>query len=137
MCDTSELCVADAFLPVHYVIELRGGIIAIKQRIRAFSGLCLGGTGVHGHESFVTLVLRDGHTVAPPTRLQKPPVNKTFVRAELRVPTSRMAQVRRRANGTLPAGCRKLSDTGEYMYEDPDATKEEKTAQMSGRTEEV
>lgn len=76
MCDTSELCVAHAFLPDDYVIEMRGRI-AIKQRIRAFSGLYLGGTGVDGRASFVTLVLHDGHTVAPrqgfkSRRLKKP-----------------------------------------------------------------
>lgn len=34
--------------------------------------------------------------------------------------TARMVKLRR-AKGTLPVGCRKLSDQGDYMYEDPDA----------------
>jgi hypothetical protein len=50
--------------------------------------------------------------------------------------TSRMVRVRQ-ANGTLPVGCVKLSDTEECMYEDPDAAKQENAARMSGRTEEV
>ena len=50
--------------------------------------------------------------------------------------TSRMVRVRQ-ANGTLPVGCRKLSDTGQCMYENPDAATVAKTARMSARTEEV
>lgn len=50
--------------------------------------------------------------------------------------TSRMVRVRR-AKGTLPVGYRKLSDQGDYMYEDPDAGKDRTTPGMSERTEEV
>lgn len=50
--------------------------------------------------------------------------------------TSLMVGVRR-ANRTLPVGYRKLSDTGDCMYEDPDAGKERKKARMPERTEEV
>ncbi len=50
--------------------------------------------------------------------------------------TPRMVKVRR-AKGTLGVGYQKLSDMGDYMYENPGNAKEEKAMLMSERTEEV
>ena len=50
--------------------------------------------------------------------------------------TPRMVKLRR-AKGTLSVGCRKLSDQGDYMYEDPGAAAPVTTARLSARTKEV
>ena len=50
--------------------------------------------------------------------------------------TPRMVKLRR-AKGTLSIGCRKLSDQGDYMYEDPGAAAPATTARLSARTKEV
>ena len=52
---------------------------AVQQRLHAPVGFRLGGTGVHGHEGLITLVLHDGRVIAPLPRIQQLAADKPIM----------------------------------------------------------